>query len=656
MSIKILEETNKIPIVLGVTGHLNVFKGDYSDISEVLCKDFEEILELCNAPTKKAQKTRKVTQESENNTCAKEESEEQPPLILLTGLARGADTLVANVARKYKIPYIAILPFSLEEFQKDFKTAEDLEAFKEAIAGAEDIVIVGDLEDDLANQHHTNERDYWYRQVGVYIAQHSSILFALWDGYAPTQKYSCGTTDVVDMALNHTYVKRHTGPHLGMPGDCVVRWIKCRRGEEKAKDITSNYLLPSVYRKGDDDPNLFTIPPNPEDKNINDDKATNNVADSENKNANQTENKTKKEEEIIYQCVISTEMPEITKKIIRRTVEYNEQVANIDGVDWDDRLLAKEEDKQTSNYQQRLHRHYLKANILACAQKPKFIKAVWWLAILGMLIAAAFMLYDELNWNWLSLPCGAIVVGMIFYYFYLLSPKNQYHRKFLAWRALSEALRVQFYISTCGVDYDICDSFTWMQKNDIVWIDRALAALSVGNIENKVIDLDKVKERWIGTGKLDSRLGQYAYHARKSGVHGSLAQKHSKWSTALLITTIALYAIIFVAELLTLTGAIDWLEVGVIWSEFTVRKLLQVLFGVLTVVSFLITASFGKLSYERQSSDNTRMKLLYFTALSKLDPASPHFDQLVIALAREEIVENGVWLSYMLDNSLEITV
>ncbi|MCH5159488.1 MAG: hypothetical protein J1F66_01390 [Clostridiales bacterium] len=600
MSIDILENTNKIPIVVGVTGHRNIVKDDYSDISAELRKGFEDIIDLCKT--------------------------EKPPIILLTGLAQGADMLTAKIAREYDVAYVAVLPCPLQKFRTSFDDEDALAELDDYISHAADVVIVEDIEKDFANQPGQDEDSYRYRQVGIYIAQHSSLLFALWDGKPPKSKYGCGTTDVVDMALNHSYVKHMTGPHFGMPGDCAVNWIKCRReGDGSEKDVRSSYLLPSVYHTENDqaatDTELITL-------------------DDEGK----------------YQCLKTARLPDITKEIITRTVEYNSYDVDVASINSNYRLLSANEYEQTSEYQKRLHRHYLKADALSGGQKKIFIKAVWCLAILGMLIAASFMLYDELGWNWLSLPCGAIVIAMIAYYFIVLSPRNQSHRKFLAWRALTETLRAQFYISVCGVDYNICDSFTWMQKNDVVWIDRAIAALSLGNISNTQIDLAKVKDKWLGTGTHSKDDGQYGYHSQKGVENGNRAKKHSSWSTGLMITTIALYAIIFVMELLTLIGVIDWLDFGVIWSQFTVRKILQILFGVLTVVSFLITASLGKLSYDRQKKDNYRMKRLYFTALNKWDADNKHFEQLVITLAREEIVENGVWLSYMLDNSLEITV
>ena len=73
----------------------------------------------------------------------------------------------------------------------------------------------------------------------------------------------------------------------------------------------------------------------------------------------------------------------------------------------------------------------------------------------------------------------------------------------------------------------------------------------------------------------------------------------------------------------------------------------------MTAISFLVTASLGKHSYGRQRRDNVRMQSLYSVTLAKLDEHDAHFNQFMIALAREELIENGIWLSYMTENDLE---
>ena len=117
MGIDILEKTNKIPIVLGITGHRNIVKDDYSDISAQLRQSFEEILALCNKP-----KTAKKNAQEQNPTNGA--AKEKPPVILLTGLAQGADMLTAKIAREYEISYIAVLPCPLEKFKTSFDDAE----------------------------------------------------------------------------------------------------------------------------------------------------------------------------------------------------------------------------------------------------------------------------------------------------------------------------------------------------------------------------------------------------------------------------------------------------------------------------------------------------------------------------------------------------
>ena len=188
--IKKLAKTAKLPLVIGVTGHRNLVKGDYSAIFDEIKRNFEEIAAILTQNT------------------------EQPPMLLLTGLAQGGDMLATKVARELKIPYVAVLPCSLEEFKKSFDDLEALSELNDYIANAHEVLIVPDLEKDFANQPNQTVENYRYRQVGVYLVQNSSLLLALWDGNPPKTQFGCGTADVVALAQN---------------ADLPVLWLPCHR-------------------------------------------------------------------------------------------------------------------------------------------------------------------------------------------------------------------------------------------------------------------------------------------------------------------------------------------------------------------------------------------------------------------------------------------
>lgn len=117
------------------------------------------------------------------------------PLLVTTPLAEGADRLVARVARRLDIPLNFLLPMPLDIYEHDF-AGVSAEVFEETIR--QGTVIELPLLQDLPSEGGLPEgttRDAQYEYLGIYLAAHSHILLALWDG-KPSQAPG-GTAQVV---------------------------------------------------------------------------------------------------------------------------------------------------------------------------------------------------------------------------------------------------------------------------------------------------------------------------------------------------------------------------------------------------------------------------------------------------------------------------
>ena len=205
--IKILVETAESPLVVGVTGHRNLVKDDYSVIFDEIKRNFEEILTL--------HKAKRLTVDI-------------PSVLLFTGLAQGADMLAAKVAHQLHIPYVAVLPCELDEFKTSFDDVDALNELDDYIENAYAVVVADDIEKNFENQTGQTADNYRYRQVGIHIVQRSSILLALWDGKPPKSRYGCGTADVVKIAKER---------------NLPILWITCRRiGDGSTQNVTTRYL------------------------------------------------------------------------------------------------------------------------------------------------------------------------------------------------------------------------------------------------------------------------------------------------------------------------------------------------------------------------------------------------------------------------------
>lgn len=109
-------------------------------------------------------------------------------VILLTPLADGADRLVADIyleVFKEKAKLIVPMPFNVDRYMEDFDSKSQ-EEFKAYLQIAEDVI-------EVENTQGCN-----YKSVGVYVADKSDILLALWDG--TFNHKSGGTGDIVKYA------------------------------------------------------------------------------------------------------------------------------------------------------------------------------------------------------------------------------------------------------------------------------------------------------------------------------------------------------------------------------------------------------------------------------------------------------------------------
>ncbi len=156
----------RIPIVIGTVGHRDLDPED------------KVIVKAVRKECKRLRRTYRAT-----------------PFLVLSGLAEGADRLIASIAmEELGATLIAVLPFPAADFCADFKTEasrQELLSFIGRSAATFDVHLPSDEQWKQAGQM----RDAQYARVGALIAEQSQILLALWDG-RPARGIG-GTADVV---------------------------------------------------------------------------------------------------------------------------------------------------------------------------------------------------------------------------------------------------------------------------------------------------------------------------------------------------------------------------------------------------------------------------------------------------------------------------
>ena len=172
-----MSQENTIPIVVGVTGHRAVRREDREALYAAVTGELERLRAMCP----------------------------HSPLVMLNSLAEGADQLCADAARALDIPLVAVLPMEIAEYKKDF-SPDGLARLEAYCAEARQVFVAPSAEAVPA----VPDRDFLYRQAGIYMVAHSHVLLALWDG--GEGKNGCGTADVVDFSLHGSF-----SPSGGVP-------------------------------------------------------------------------------------------------------------------------------------------------------------------------------------------------------------------------------------------------------------------------------------------------------------------------------------------------------------------------------------------------------------------------------------------------------
>lgn len=171
-------ETDRIPLTVGVTGHRAIRPQDVPALADGVKKALTGLRQRYPH-------------------C---------PLVMLNDLSEGAGQLCARAALDMGVPLIAALPMDRAEFEKDFE-GPALEGFRSLYERAEQRFVVPATE----AAPEAPDRNFFYRQQGIYVATHCHVLLALWDG-GPGTNAACGTAEAVDFALHQAYHPIHSAP------------------------------------------------------------------------------------------------------------------------------------------------------------------------------------------------------------------------------------------------------------------------------------------------------------------------------------------------------------------------------------------------------------------------------------------------------------
>lgn len=523
----------RIPVVVGVTGHRNIQNADRDVLYNVVYRQLAALKTRCP----------------------------HSPIVMLNSLAEGADQLCAEAAVALSIPLIAALPMARSEYERDFSEAA-LPRFRALCDAAAECFAVPATE----RAPELPDREFAYRQAGIYVATHAHILFALWDGEPSAS--GCGTAETVRFVTDCAYRPTDSIP---LHGVCTVMQIKTPRNGADTDAGTVRFL-------GD---------------------------------------------------------ASACSEILARTDEFNrlaeEHAAPAPS------LLPK--DREPDAQLDRMEALYTQADALSIRFAKQYRRILAALAIISTIITVSFLLYDEAELHWMILICG--LMFLIAWMVQRRGKKIACHRRYLEYRTLAEGLRVQAFLRYAGSSLRVSDLLSWSERTEAGWIVAALQTTAVGAGR---YGKHEIREPWVAQ--------QQTYHARAAQKsRRSLLGSDRIVGTALWVS-IALYLGVLVFELVW--GGLLPFGAHVADADRW-RILFKLLLGGISAATLFMSNYYGRLSLSRVASDHEKMERFYAAVSDRIDRYG-QTDDLLMLLAREELIENGNWCSYQRDNSTDFSL
>ncbi len=493
--------------------------------------------------------------------------------ILLSGLAEGGDQLVAEEALKRNWEVYAIFPMPFADYLADFTTNDKrkaLTSLKDRCAAAHEIPWALALDSDI-----TDRRDQQYRNQSIFIARQSQVVIALWDGTPANPTGACGTAYVVELCRSGPPPVE--GEVLAAPETTSLIHIPIKRQSAPDREPVRQPVLPS-------------------------DQAYLQVC----------------EEFGSYNGAVATMREANPQKIKTST-------------DW---LISEEALQELDPATRALVDRYASADALAGDQQ-KYRNQVVKLASLATLVGAFAQATNGLlaQTSWMIAYGIAVGVAYGLYLFLFKLPFFRIEDRYLEYRALAEALRIQIFWRAAGVPAEAAEHYLQLVKTEVGWIREALRSISLcASIaeSRRQIAPDVVKKFWID-GQIKYFVGtDPATVEGKSLYCKKLQQRYDFGANAALFVGVILVAAAGAASLYPIPPGIKAAA-----SAYSATCFLM---------AGVIKGYLAAMGYAEQAVSYEKMGAIFRWAqrLFESDHARQH--ECLFALGKHALAENAEWL------------
>ncbi len=413
------------------------------------------------------------------------------PLLIISPLAEGADRLAARVALAMGAELVAPLPFGRAEYEKDFpETAGEFAELYDSERTIHRIELPAVEPADGEGLSLADRRELQYALAGAYVARHSHILLALWDGRDSDSVG--GTAQVVGY--------RRTG-RFGF-ADAVGERLE---------------LAPDPFA-------LSGTPLDPHDTG-----AVYYVATPRKGHASPDDPFAGRwlQPEHARELVEGDALPLQLSATLVKIDAFNADATRLDArarseVEAGERQLYAGPLAGASPSLAGLRRSYALADALASRYQRETYAVMWLVYGLAMLAVLCFEMYAHIfpstDPRVIVFLAGYIALLGIADGIYLVSRHRQSQNKFQDYRAVAEGLRVQFYWRVAGLAHSAADFYLRKQRDELAWIREAIRASGARAEPAREGDVRSLVSGWIesqrdyfarATSRERARLARY---------------------------------------------------------------------------------------------------------------------------------------------------
>ena len=280
---------------------------------------------------------------------------------------------------------------------------------------------------------------------------------------------------------------------------------------------------------------------------------------------------------------------------------------------------------------------YGAADVLSMKHADRHHEKIRNISLIAPLIVFFFLLYEAAAQHWLIFVVTALII--LLYFVYRQPNKENAHEKYLEYRVLAEALRIQYFISKAGIKKKVIEILPWFTEIRIPLVKNVLSELSSTETDKK----EPILDCWI--------RNQMKYHDNANKRALKQLEKNELYEKISLIATIIFYIIALIFEITMILYAPFEVE-----TAHWVRAGLKIGVGTATAITIFLSNYYGKMSLSSKVDEHLRMYWLYQKVETKIRQTKEEDEDEIIYLAEQCLIENASWYSHQKKNTPDFAV